>query len=197
MQLQGQNTQKQAARTMTAIAAVLLAWTAVMGAASMSGAGRTLLDAITIAVVASLALSGGLLMRTGRAQGEARETTLQAVVCKKGMPGAESETAQGADETCICASGPSKESDAPNPRGRAPHETAYLEISRTFGLSLRERDVLHLLAAGMTGKEIAQELTLSYNTVKSHIRHIYEKTGVHRKQDLIDLIARREHQADR
>ena len=35
---------------------------------------------------------------------------------------------------------------------------------------------------------IEQELVLSYNTVKTHIKHIYQKLGVHSRQELLDLI---------
>ncbi|MFR5092189.1 MAG: LuxR C-terminal-related transcriptional regulator [Adlercreutzia equolifaciens] len=37
---------------------------------------------------------------------------------------------------------------------------------------------------------IAQNLTISFNTAKSHIRHIYVKADVHSRQELIDLIDR-------
>ena len=42
-------------------------------------------------------------------------------------------------------------------------------------LTLRERDVLALLAAGLSNKEIAQELTLSVGTVRLHVGNILAK----------------------
>jgi len=45
-------------------------------------------------------------------------------------------------------------------------------------LSAREHEVLDLLAAGMSNKEIARHLTISSNTVKFHLRTIYAKLGV-------------------
>jgi DNA-binding CsgD family transcriptional regulator len=46
------------------------------------------------------------------------------------------------------------------------------------GLSAREVDVLRLLAAGQTNRQIADALVISSNTVASHVSHIFAKTGV-------------------
>jgi DNA-binding CsgD family transcriptional regulator len=45
-------------------------------------------------------------------------------------------------------------------------------------LSARELDVLRLLAAGRTNRQIADTLVISLNTVASHVSHIFAKTGV-------------------
>jgi DNA-binding CsgD family transcriptional regulator len=45
-------------------------------------------------------------------------------------------------------------------------------------LSGREIEVLRLAAEGHSGPEIAEQLVLSLNTVKTHFEHIYEKLGV-------------------
>jgi DNA-binding NarL/FixJ family response regulator len=44
-------------------------------------------------------------------------------------------------------------------------------------LTLREADVLRLLARGRTNKEIAQELTISVSTAERHVANIYRKIG--------------------
>ena len=45
-------------------------------------------------------------------------------------------------------------------------------------LSSREREVLHLVARGMPGKQVARQLGISPKTVEQHKAHIYSKLGV-------------------
>jgi DNA-binding NarL/FixJ family response regulator len=45
-------------------------------------------------------------------------------------------------------------------------------------LTQRENEVLRQLALGLTNKEIAQSLDISYETVKEHVQHILRKVGV-------------------
>jgi DNA-binding NarL/FixJ family response regulator len=49
------------------------------------------------------------------------------------------------------------------------------ELYSEVGLSKREREVLDCLARGMTSAQIADDLFISENTVKTHVRHILEK----------------------
>lgn len=57
-----------------------------------------------------------------------------------------------------------------------------------FSLTPREVEVLMLLSRGRSGPYIQEKLCVSYNTVKAHVKHIYQKTGVHTQQELIDLV---------
>jgi LuxR family transcriptional regulator, maltose regulon positive regulatory protein len=45
-------------------------------------------------------------------------------------------------------------------------------------LSPQEQRVLHLLVAGRSNPEIAEQLVVSVNTVKAHLKNIYRKLGV-------------------
>ena len=75
-------------------------------------------------------------------------------------------------------------------RRPGPYRTRCDAVAERYGLSPRERDVFDLLVRGRSIDYIAQNLTISFNTAKSHIRHIYVKTDVHSRQELIDLIDR-------
>lgn len=61
-------------------------------------------------------------------------------------------------------------------------------IALDYGLTDREAEVLVLTALGRSAKYIADELFISYNTTRTHIRHVYEKLDIHSKQELIDLV---------
>jgi len=52
------------------------------------------------------------------------------------------------------------------------------------GLTLREREVLELVQRGFKNKEIAASLGIRPGTVKIHLKHIFEKTGVHGRYGL-------------
>lgn len=53
-------------------------------------------------------------------------------------------------------------------------------------LSTRENEILQLLAKGLLYKEIADQLTISVNTVRQHIHHIYEKLHVQNRTEAIN-----------
>jgi DNA-binding NarL/FixJ family response regulator len=55
-------------------------------------------------------------------------------------------------------------------------------------LSPRENEIIHLLAHGHLYKEIADRLGLSVETVRTHIRNIYQKLHVHGRTDAINKV---------
>ena len=52
-------------------------------------------------------------------------------------------------------------------------------------LSPRERDILELLAQGYLSKELADRLSIAFDTVQWHIRHIYQKLHVRSRSQAI------------
>jgi LuxR family maltose regulon positive regulatory protein len=52
-------------------------------------------------------------------------------------------------------------------------------------LSERELEVLRLLTTRLSSTEMAEELVLSVNTVRSHIKNIYGKLNVHSRADAV------------
>jgi LuxR family maltose regulon positive regulatory protein len=57
-------------------------------------------------------------------------------------------------------------------------------------LSRREMEVLRLLAAGLSKRDVATRLFVSYNTVHSHVRTIYRKLGVGTRAEAVALARR-------
>lgn len=55
----------------------------------------------------------------------------------------------------------------------------------TAGLSPREQEILNLLANGALYKEIAATLGISLDTVRTHLRRIYEKLHVHTRTEAV------------
>ncbi len=50
-----------------------------------------------------------------------------------------------------------------------------------MNLTPRQREVLSLIAAGMTAKQIARRLGVEYGTVRQHERDIFLRLGVHNR----------------
>ena len=62
---------------------------------------------------------------------------------------------------------------------RAPEPDADL-LARLYGFTAREAAVAALLLQGLSPNEAAGELAMTENTVRTHIRHLFDKTGVER-----------------
>ena len=56
--------------------------------------------------------------------------------------------------------------------------TPRMPVDVEVTLTQRESEVLHQLANGLTNKQIAEALSISYETVKEHVQHILRKIGV-------------------
>ena len=71
-------------------------------------------------------------------------------------------------------------------------ECSSLEwMKESYGLTLREIEVVDLLTRGYTMPQTGERLFISHDTVRSHVKSIYKKLGVHSKGELIDIVAQR------
>ncbi len=62
------------------------------------------------------------------------------------------------------------------------------ELAKRYSLTPRELEVFQMLARGRDRAYIQEQLVVSRNTVKAHVKHIYAKLDIHSHQDLIDLV---------
>jgi DNA-binding NarL/FixJ family response regulator len=72
--------------------------------------------------------------------------------------------------------------DAPGARSAAG---AGADDPAVASLTARERDVLELIATGLTNDEIAQQLVLGPGTVKTHVNHIFLKLGARNRAEAV------------
>lgn len=74
-----------------------------------------------------------------------------------------------------------------------PAEIAEI-LSESFGqeeLTASERKILQMIVGGNSNKEIAYELNVSENTVKTHVKNVFEKLGVSDRTSAATLAIRR------
>ena len=61
------------------------------------------------------------------------------------------------------------------------------------GLTERQREIVRWAARGMSNKQIARQLGISPETVKTHLHHVFEREGVHGR---VALLAAHLHDSD-
>ncbi|MEG0323397.1 MAG: helix-turn-helix transcriptional regulator, partial [Raoultibacter sp.] len=62
------------------------------------------------------------------------------------------------------------------------------KLAEEHGLTARENEILLLVVRGRHLSQIAAELNISNNTVKTHTRHIYAKLAVNSRKELMALL---------
>ena len=67
-----------------------------------------------------------------------------------------------------------------------PQTTPFQPSTLVEPLSERECEVLQLVAAGLSNREIAQSLVIALNTVKNHLKNIYGKLAVHSRTQAVE-----------
>ncbi|MEG2533988.1 MAG: helix-turn-helix transcriptional regulator, partial [Gordonibacter sp.] len=61
-------------------------------------------------------------------------------------------------------------------------------LGEEWGLTVRELQVVKLIGQGRTQEYCAQELSVSINTIRGHMKRIYTKLDIHSKAELIDIL---------
>lgn len=82
----------------------------------------------------------------------------------------------------------SPESEETPKKKDKPYRLAVDALAEEHSLTLREKEVLLLLARGYRVAQIESTLGISYGTVRTHINHIYAKLQIHTYADLCNLI---------
>ena len=72
---------------------------------------------------------------------------------------------------------------------RKPQAAADL-LAQLYGLTGRERALVGLLLEGFDLREAAGRLGVGMNTVRTHLRQVFEKTNTHRQAELVSLLLR-------
>lgn len=62
------------------------------------------------------------------------------------------------------------------------------ELAKAFDLTTREEDILLMISQQKRTNEIADNLFIGKNTVKTHVRHIYQKLDVHSRVEVFELL---------
>ncbi|HWQ03238.1 MAG TPA: LuxR C-terminal-related transcriptional regulator [Candidatus Nitrosotenuis sp.] len=65
----------------------------------------------------------------------------------------------------------------------APDKTRLAQL----GITPRELEILQLIAAGLSNREIAERLFVSENTVKTHSSRVFDKLGARRRTQAVQL----------
>lgn len=72
-----------------------------------------------------------------------------------------------------------------HPRTKLPRQRSPMDE-----LTVRERHILRLLLAGMSTRDMVEELGVSQSTVRTHVQNIFSKLGVHTRLQAVALLAR-------
>ncbi len=70
------------------------------------------------------------------------------------------------------------------------HTPAVEAAARPLPFSGRERQIVNLVAAGLSNREIADRLVISVRTVEGHLYRLFTKLGINSREQLTLLVAR-------
>ncbi len=62
-------------------------------------------------------------------------------------------------------------------------------VRRRYSISNRETEVIAQISRGLSNKEIADELGVSFTTVRTHVYNIFQKTGASSRVELLRILS--------
>ena len=133
-----------------------------------------------------LALSGSMVIAAAGFVPYASQSAITLLVCLLGASGVVLfGLAKGSSDVLVF---PRRETEAAAIIGEDDLLKRCESIKERFSLTNRERDVLLLMARGQSRREIAENLILSENTVRGYSKTLYQKTSVHSRKELQELV---------
>lgn len=75
------------------------------------------------------------------------------------------------------------------PSALAGNEEISAGFVSTYGITPREIEVIRLVGRGMSNREIADAMGISFTTVRTHVYNVFQKTGAGSRVDLLRLVA--------
>lgn len=76
-----------------------------------------------------------------------------------------------------------------NKRGTQNTDPNYL-LAASYNLTDRETEIVELMAKGLSNKDIAEKLLISYNTVRTHVENIREKVGANNRVTALNKLGK-------
>lgn len=70
-----------------------------------------------------------------------------------------------------------------------PVKVGAMALQSARGLSPRQGEIINLVAHGYDAAAIGEKLCLSENTVRTHIKRVYQRLDIHSKRELVELVA--------
>ncbi len=70
----------------------------------------------------------------------------------------------------------------------SPRQVSFDVLTGLYGLTHTEAKLVQFMTNGMTLDEAADELEISVNTARTHLKHVFHKTGINRQTELIHRI---------
>ena len=144
---------------------------------------RALVDDSTDGLAATI----GLFARVGNRYEQARTELLLGEALRRGRRRGEARTALRSAVEGFDGIGASGWADRARAELAATGETVRRGHVATDELTPQERVVARLVAQGLTNKQIAEQLFLSPNTVKTHSSRLFDKLGARRRTQAVQI----------